>query len=622
MKDTENKTTKKILGLVRASTERQEIESQKQEVKDFILSKGYKSDEIEWLEVQGASARKEDERYLQMIQDVKFKLSSLGIKAVAVWHLNRLGRTKHSLATMEDYFVDNKIQVYIKNPSMTLFDEYNGDLVLNIGSSMAWSMFATMIKFDTEEMMEKMKRGKEQKRRDGKFSGGKEPMFGYSVDDNGFLVINPDESKVVRLIYEKYSTGNYTTKSLADWLNDNGYKRRKCEWLAEYVRLTLTRPYYLGKVVTRELTVINDKNEKVKVTRDSPKYPALFNVDNRDDEAILSRCKAIRDKRNSNQNRSVNFNPGRKLIKCEHCGKFYYAENLNYVDGGKRPYRDNPICKEGITIMREYADFFLSQSAFVRQEIFNKLAKSNNEDDINKEISELNQNIEQVDKVINSYDASKEAIDKRAEERGYSDEVYYECLSKIKKQYVDAKLRKDEYESKRNEQIKLLNSLKNNMDLRNFQEVLSDEEQLSAKNVYDLVHYYVKLAYLRRIVVNGHRMTAFVVVYDDYSVDLYIVNSFVKNDTDKLLRYNFINSRCYWYDRTEKIWKLSKILVPETTVTGILVPISKDCQTQTEFPKIVPHYRGNTNIIDGEFQGMSPFTDGTTFDKYMNDVND
>lgn len=160
------------------------------------------------------------------------------------------------------------------------------------------------------------------------------------------------------------------------------------------------------------------------------------------------------------------------------------------------------------------------------------------------------------------------------------------------------------------------------MDLRNFQEVLSDEEHLSAKEVYDLVHYYVKLAYLRRIVVNGHRMTAFVVVYDDYSVDLYIVNSFVKNDTDKLLRYNFINSRCYWYDHTEKIWKLSKIEIPESTVTGILVPMSKDSQTQTELPKIVPQYRGNTNIIDGEFQGMSPFTDGTTFDKFMNDAND
>lgn len=621
MKDTENKTTKKILGLVRASSERQEVESQKQEVKDFILSKGYKSDEIEWYVVKGASARKEDERYLQMIQDVKFKLSSLGIKAVAMWHLNRLGRTKHSLATMEDYFVDNKIQVYIKNPSMSLFDEYNGDLVLNIGTSMAWSLFATMIKFETEEMMEKMKRGKEQNRRDGKFVGGKEPMFGYSVDDNGFLVINPDESKVVRLIYEKYSTGNYTTKSLADWLNDNGYKRRKCEWLAEYVRLTLTSPCYLGKVVTRELTVINDKNEKVKVTRDSPKYPVLFK-NNCDDKALLSRCKAIRDKRNSNQNRSDNFNPGRKLIKCEHCGKFYYAKDSNYIDGGSRPYRDNPICKEGITIRREYADFFLSQSAFVRQEIFKKLAKSNNEDDINKEISKFNQNIEQVEKIIKDYDSSFDTLIRRARRWNYTDEQFDSEATEIRNKQSEAKLRKEEYESKRDERIKLLNSLKNNMDLRNFQEVLSDEEHLSAKEVYDLVHYYVKLAYLRRIVVNGHRMTAFVVVYDDYSVDLYIVNSFVKNDTDKLLRYNFINSRCYWYDRTEKIWKLSKIEIPESTVTGILVPMSKDSQTQTELPKIVPQYRGNTNIIDGEFQGMSPFTDGSTFDKYMNDVND
>lgn len=414
MKDTENKTTKKILGLVRASTERQEIESQTQEVENFILSKGYKSDEIEWYTVQGASARKEDERYLQMIQEVKFKLSSLGIKAVAMWHLNRLGRTEHSLATMKEYFEKNKIQVYIKNPSLQLFDEYNGELVLNIGTSIAWSIFATMIKFETEEMMEKMKRGKERNRKDGKFVGGKEPMFGYMIDDNGYLILNPDESKIVRLIYEKYSTGDYTVKSLSNWLNDNGYSPRifgrKNDWIPSYVNFILRCPYYTGQVVTREVTIVNEKGEKEKVTRHSPKYPALFDVNNRDDNALLSKCKAIKDKRNSNQNRSEYYNPGRKLIKCEHCGKFYYVLSTNYVDGGSRPYRDRELCEKGVTIRRVYADFFLSQSAFVRQEIFKKLAKSNNEDDINKEISELNQNIEQVEKIIKDYDSSFDTL--------------------------------------------------------------------------------------------------------------------------------------------------------------------------------------------------------------------
>lgn len=599
--------------MVRASTEGQETDSQKQEVEDFILSKGYTRDEIEWLEVKGASARKENDKYQQMIDKIKFKLSSLGIKAVAMWHLNRLGRTEHSLSTMKEYFEKNKIQVYIKNPSLTLFNESN---VVNPGDHLAWSLFAAMIKFDTDEMMEKMKRGKEQNRKDGKFVGGRGSLYGYSIGDNGYFVINPDESKVVRLIYEKYSTGNYTTKSLAHWLNDNGYKRRKCEWLSQYVRLTLISSYYTG----REAIILNEKSEKVKVKRDSPKYPALFDVNNRDDIALLSRCKAIRDKRNSNQNRSVNFNPGRKLIKCEHCGKFYYSEHTNYVDGGSRPYRDNPIYKDGVTIRREYADFFLTQSAFVRQEIYNKLAKSKDEDKINKEILEYNQYIEQADKDILKYKRRRSGYRCGLIDGEITKEDYDKKMSKANSDLDHAISFKEECQGKKDDRIKLLESLSNNMDLRNFQEVLSDDEKLSPKEVYDLVHYYVKFAYLRRIVVNGHRMTAFVVVYDDYSVDLYVVNSFVKNDTDKLLRFNFINNRCYWYDKTEKIWKLSRIEIPDSTVTGILIPISKQSENSSqsnqldkELKQIVPQYRGNTNIIDGEFQGMSPYTDGSTF---------
>ena len=55
---------KKILAILRVSTEEQEIESQKVELGTFIKSKGFGDEEIEWLEAKGASARSLNKKYL------------------------------------------------------------------------------------------------------------------------------------------------------------------------------------------------------------------------------------------------------------------------------------------------------------------------------------------------------------------------------------------------------------------------------------------------------------------------------------------------------------------------------------------------------------------------------
>ena len=85
---------KKILCVLRVSTDQQEIDSQKSDMLNFLTSK-YSEDEIEWLEAEGASAIKVDAKYLQMLDTIKSTISnSTTIKAVAFWSLNRLGRKK------------------------------------------------------------------------------------------------------------------------------------------------------------------------------------------------------------------------------------------------------------------------------------------------------------------------------------------------------------------------------------------------------------------------------------------------------------------------------------------------------------------------------------------------
>ena len=41
------------------------------------------------------------------------------------------------------------------------------------------------------------------------------------------VVPDPEEARAVREAYERYATGNYTDREIADWLNEQGYRTRR-----------------------------------------------------------------------------------------------------------------------------------------------------------------------------------------------------------------------------------------------------------------------------------------------------------------------------------------------------------------------------------------------------------
>ena len=174
---------KTILCAIRVSTERQETESQKQEMLSFCKSIGYAEENIEWIEVAGASARKLNNKYIQMLEDIQTKIKSTpSIKAIAFWHLNRLGRIESKLMEMKEWFIANRIQVFIKNPTITLFEDLQTGKV-SASAEIAWAIFAAMVKFDTQEMFEKMVRGKKRNAQNKKYNGGIHIKTGYKVDE-------------------------------------------------------------------------------------------------------------------------------------------------------------------------------------------------------------------------------------------------------------------------------------------------------------------------------------------------------------------------------------------------------------------------------------------------------
>lgn len=211
---------KKILCVIRTSTLKQEIESQKMDMINYLKSKGYKDSEIEWLEAKGASARTVNKAYLEMLDAIKSTiLGSNTIKCCAVWHLNRLGRKGKYLDEMKNWFIDNHIQLICKTPQMQLL---NDDGSYNVANNIIFSVYASTIEGDTLELMEKLKRGRENNRQKGKWNG-EQLAFYQTVTEDGYIVVDESKLPLVRLIFSEYATGKYSMTKLTNELNSRGY---------------------------------------------------------------------------------------------------------------------------------------------------------------------------------------------------------------------------------------------------------------------------------------------------------------------------------------------------------------------------------------------------------------
>ena len=129
----------KVLGIVRISTVKQELEAQRAELVEFIKSDGYTDDDIKLIEGEGASAIKLDDYYLANMEKVKEYIEMGGIECVYAWAIDRIGRDEEFLMGFKKFLVQHHVNLKIKNPNLFLYDK-NGKI--NNGMELAFSLFA------------------------------------------------------------------------------------------------------------------------------------------------------------------------------------------------------------------------------------------------------------------------------------------------------------------------------------------------------------------------------------------------------------------------------------------------------------------------------------------------
>lgn len=466
---------KRIIAMVRASTIKQSIEDQHNEMVEFCKLEGYKESEIEWVEEAGASAAKQNDAYLAMIAQVKHIVeTNSNIEAFAVWHLNRAIRTEDSYVDLKQFLVSHKVNLICKNPYLRLLTP---DGKIDKGMELAVGLLAILAKQDQEERKEKFARAKRAYAAKGKYNGGT-PKYGYTVDENGFVVPNEDEAEIVRKIYELYATGTYSNETLAKELSDLGITRNGKPFNSYALARLLSDTAYIGYTDS-------DRN------RSHRKFVPIMTQElwKQVEEVRLNNYKSIP--------RTNKVYLANKIIKCPECGGNLHIDNHHYQcwrhNSHSIPARRGDRCSYSIHPPERPTNNLLwtiASEMHVRHMV--SMTKSDvttykeRLDTIEKKIATIQGKIEALQrkkgKVIDSF--IDELIDKAQRD---------EKLAKIATdaQELDAKLKS--LQSDRKKTLKVINQL-NDFDgmVNRVKDItLSILQERDLDKMYEIIHTYI-----------------------------------------------------------------------------------------------------------------------------------
>ncbi len=458
----------KVLIFVRSSTEKQEIEDQKKEMQDFVKSMGYSDRDVVCLEDKGASAIKLNDKYLNMVDVLKEYIKDGSIECCAVWHMNRLGRNDEVLIELKNLFIKHKIQFICKNPSIVLL---NPDGSVNEGAELAFGLFATMVKQDMLEKKAKFKRAKSAMAKKGQWIGGNTRKFGYKVDENQFFVEDENDGAMVKLIFELYATGKFSTASISDELNARGLKRTD--------GLPIN-PTFISRIIkSKSYTGAPDENNSDRI------YPPLIT------EELFQRCREVANGNKLEMRQGERLILCSKLLRCKDCGALYTSNSRHF--GCCRSYGRHKKCMNTLKIRKCVVDNILWRVAYTYHIQYLLELNEGLIQEYTEKVTVLGQKIVTLtEKIDNVEGKKKRVIDTYLE--GFIDKKERDLrLSKIDAEVLTQKDELNALNEQKNNTLRLLENVSADLEDIDMTGALDamDIAEKSEKEKYDIIHKHI-----------------------------------------------------------------------------------------------------------------------------------
>lgn len=284
---------KKAVLLVRVSTEGQDYEAQTHDLQMYATSLGFTNLHIIADKESGVKLTEEQRNGLNEMKS--YLISNSDCKDVFIWEISRLARTEKVLHSIKEWLVNAGIQLHIFDKRIKLLNDDGSE---NPNTSLIFSILGSFASQEAKTIKARFNRGKARNKELGKYNGGK-IKFGYEKAEDGRFK-EAQTGAIVRLIYDLYSTGEYSVSMVTEELQKRGYN------------------VYL-RAVTRIL------QDNCYTGQTEMHYPQIVSVE------LWNKCKEIRQSNNSkiDKNTTNNIAFARKLMKCD-CG-YNYSVKLNKI---------------------------------------------------------------------------------------------------------------------------------------------------------------------------------------------------------------------------------------------------------------------------------------------------
>lgn len=519
---------KQVIALIRESTEKQEIESQKAELTNYIKQDGVKAENIIIVGDKGASARKLDNAYRKNMNTVFELIDGGNIAAVYAWAIDRIGRDAVTLFTFKNKLVKNGIQLIIKNPSLRLLDD---DGSVNHGTELAFSLFATMAEQEMDAKFARFERAKRRNAEQGRYNGGI-IHFGYTVNEDGKVVVNDEEAELVKLIYELYASGEYSTTTLTKELQSRGYTVRGKAVSLHFITNMLKSTAFVGHTIYNKHEVIDGKKTGKILYTQKRTYDRI--ISNELFETVKQRLTANHKGDITRQSKHTYL--ASKLIVCPECGRHWFASNRSYTCIGHKHHgkglQGYETCPNGDSIAVEWVDIAAWSVAKSCEMDYIYNFTEDKAEQAQKQIEVNNQKIETLKERINGMDARRQRINDQ-----------YELDDKMTKQDYETKLAKVKSDTAEyHAQIIALEE-----DNKKLNEIAQFDQEGTlirlgslpisgiyedVENAYRITHKYIKQITVEPFEFNGktQKMITIATVIGDVRRLLYIAKSKVKKD--------------------------------------------------------------------------------------------
>ena len=318
---------RKVAGYARVSTDLEEQQTSYEAQVDYYTSfiKGH--DDWEFVNVYtdegiSATSTKHREGFQQMVEDaLGGKIDLIVTKSVSRFARN----TVDSLTTIRK-LKEHGTEVFFEKENIWSFDG-KGELLLTIMSSLAQE--------ESRSISENVRWGQRKKAADGKYSLNYKHFLGYDKGEDGQLVINEEQAKIVRRIFGEFLAGN-SAFQIAKNLTEDGIPTPagKKKWHYTTVRSILSNETYMGdKLLQKTYTIDFLSKDRLKNTGQVPQYYV------EQDHAFIIPPETFRRVQDELERRKDGHPTGRTIfsgrIYCGECGQIYGSKVWHSND----PYR-------------------------------------------------------------------------------------------------------------------------------------------------------------------------------------------------------------------------------------------------------------------------------------------